>query len=110
MSTEDERPQPRARRRAPVPDPSEGQDPVTPRASPPPSPARGRARGGFRTADTYVQLNTRVDPLLSKLIEEVSSERRWSKRDVVEEALKTAYPEVFQMLQERHRADGRDAF
>jgi len=95
----DGRPTPRERRRRPMPDPTEGrEDPATP------SPARGRARRSFRTADPYVQLNTRVDPLLSELIEEVSSERRWSKRDVVEEALKVAYPEVYQMVLARNRA------
>ncbi len=97
---EDGRPPPRTRsRRRPEPDPTEGRDPITP----PVAPARGRARG-IRSADAYVQLNTRVDPVLSELIEEVSSERRWSKRDVVEEALRAAYPELYQRVQARHRA------
>ncbi|GAA2105752.1 hypothetical protein GCM10009801_81920 [Streptomyces albiaxialis] len=106
MSKEDERPDPRNRRRPPRPDPTEGQDPATPPATP--APARGRARRSFRTADTYVQLNTRIDPLLSELIEEVSSDRRWSKRDVVEEALKAAYPEEYRMAQERHHRRGSE--
>lgn len=86
--TDDERPTPRVRNIPP--DPSEAQDPVVPPGgtdTPPPAPVFGRRRGPQISA----QLNTRVDPVLTDLVEYVSNVRGLSKRDVVEHALKTAY-------------------
>ncbi|MFJ2193075.1 hypothetical protein ACIOJE_34900 [Kitasatospora sp. NPDC087861] len=43
-------------------------------------------------------MNTRVDPLLSELMDKVSSERGLSKRQVVEWALKQTYSGEYRQL------------
>lgn len=102
----DDRPAPRPRGGGgPRPAPDENQDPIDPpheRPSPPPEAdrpppvaARARARRG---PQTVAQLNTRVDPILNDLVAEVSDQRGWTKRDVVEHALKTAYKAEYREL------------
>ncbi|MCG0069806.1 hypothetical protein L0F81_42305 [Streptomyces tricolor] len=51
-----------------------------------------------------MQLNTRVEPLLDELVALVVGSRGMSKRDVVENALKVAYPAEYQALVARERA------
>ncbi len=100
----DDRPNPRPRGGGgPRPAPDENQDPIDPpggRPTPPPEPApppaaKPRVRRGPQTA---AQLNTRVDPILNDLVAEVSDQRGWTKRDVVEHALKTAYEAEYHAL------------
>lgn len=91
--TADDRPTARPR---PAPT---GDDPARPSGSapttPPPPPPRGRPRRG---AQPLVQLNTRVLPVLDDLVALVQDRRGMSKRDVVETALKRAYPAEYKEL------------
>jgi hypothetical protein len=99
----DERPTPRRRGEGsgPRPAPDEAHDPIVPntetiKADPQPAVAvRPRRRRG---PQTVTQLNTRVDPILNDLVGEVSEQRGWSKREVIEHALKTAYKAEFRAL------------
>lgn len=102
MTTPPERPNPRPRVLV-NPDPQDGKDPVIPEAGgdqPRPAPATRRGRG----PGTFAQLNTRVDPALTELVDYVASVRGWTKRDVVEHALKTAYKaEIRALASEKER-------
>lgn len=110
MSGTDERPQPRVR---PRPAPANGDPalpPVLPAAHPPaavagPAGAPPSVRG--RRAQPLVQLNTRVLPLLDDLVALVGDRQGMSKRDVVENALRTAYPSEYAELVAREQARGR---
>jgi hypothetical protein len=108
--SDDERPTPRRRGEGsgPRPAPDEHKDPIEPKAPAPadtdgasaaaPAPTasvRPRIRRG---PQTVAQLNTRVDPILNDLVAEVSDQRGWTKRDVVEHALKTAYKAEYRAL------------
>jgi hypothetical protein len=99
----DERPEPRRRGGGgpePRPAPDEHEDPIHPssgRAGPSDSaePVKPRFRRG---PQTVAQLNTRVDPILNDLVAEVSEQRGWTKREVVEHALKAAYKAEYRAL------------
>lgn len=41
-----------------------------------------------------MQLNTRVSPELDEVVNVIAAERGWTKREVIEHALKLAYPEM----------------
>lgn len=92
MSDERPTPRPRGEGSGPRPAPDEHQDPIDPPAA---TLVRPRRRRG---PQTVAQLNTRVDPLLNDLVAEVSEQRGWTKRDVIEHALKTAYKAEFRLL------------
>lgn len=103
--SDDERPNPRPRGGGgPRPAPDENQDPIDPpggRANPPESaspPAAAPKTRNRRGPQTVAQLNTRVDPILNDLVAEVSDQRGWTKRDVVEHALKTTYKAEYRAL------------
>lgn len=51
-----------------------------------------------RGAGTFAQLNTRVDPVLTVLVDEVARNMGWTKRTVIEHALMTAYPDTYRKL------------
>lgn len=98
MSTDDERPVPRTRPR-PARAGGDPARPPSPSAPPPAAPA-SVARGGRRAgrAQALVQLNTRVVPVLDELVALVQEERGISKREVVEHALRQAYPVEYRRL------------
>jgi hypothetical protein len=108
MSGTDDRPQPRVR---PRPAPTSGdpaRPPVPPAAPAPaavPTEALPSVRG--RRAQPLVQLNTRVLPLLDDLVALIGDRRGMSKRDVVETALRTAYPSEYAELVAREQARER---
>lgn len=104
MSGTDDRPQPRPRPRpAPtVGDPARPVGPV-PAAAPTEAPAPPRGR----RAQPLVQLNTRVVPLLDELVAVIVEQRGMSKREVIETALRTAYPAEYRALVEREQARER---
>ncbi len=92
----EDRPQPRERGPRPAP---AGPDPARPAVS-----ALPTAPAVRRRSKAVVQLNTRVEPLLDELVALVVGSRGMSKRDVVENALKVAYPAEYQALVARERA------
>jgi hypothetical protein len=94
----DERPSPRPRgpRPAPLAD-----DPALPPAPPQTSPPAAAPAVRTRRAQPLVQLNTRVAPVLDELVALIVDSRGMSKRDVVEHALRTAYPDEYAALSER---------
>ncbi len=101
MSTDDERPVPRTRPRPArtAGDPARPAPSVPPAAAAPASMPRGGRRAG--RAQPLVQLNTRVLPVLDELVALVQDEQGISKREVVEHALRTAYPAEYRRLTEQ---------
>lgn len=98
--TADKRPTPRTR---PTPAP-ETPDPAIPhgeRETPSPAAPLRRRKG----AQPTVQLNSRVLPILSDLVDEVVAETGWSKREVLENALRKTYPKQLRALEERDKQE-----
>lgn len=98
----DERPTPRLR---PAPPVEGSDDPARPSRTPPADPLPSSpGRGRPRRSQATVQLNTRVLPLLDDLVTLVVEEHGLSKREVIETALKKAYPAEYRRLLARERA------
>lgn len=113
--TDRDRPSPRPRPAPQTEDPARpstrSQAPTAEATSTPPAETRvpseptppRRRRGAVPT----VQLNTRVSEEISDLVQFVTDERGWSKREAVEHALKTTFKKEYQALMKRESEQAR---